>query len=164
MDDTSNRIHSLFHRVYLPVKFQLFTDITIHATKNGPAYEPQTVDDVARRAAQAEAIRKLQDEPDQFAEEAVQAKQESEKEKKARQERGEDKAASESDLPITIYGDHVLYHSDTGEFTASGNVRLYQGTQRLYTTEARGNALKSHCTAAEFPADNRYVPLPFPAL
>ena len=63
------------------------------ATKNGPAYEPQTVDDVARRAAQAEAIRKLQDEPDQFAEEAVQAKQESEKEKKARQERGEDKAA-----------------------------------------------------------------------
>lgn len=111
------------------------------ATKNGPAYEPQTVDDVARRAAQAEAIRKLQDEPDQFAEEAVQAKQESEKEKKARQERGEDKAASESDLPITIYGDHVLYHSDTGEFTASGNVRLYQGTQRLYTTEARGNAL-----------------------
>ena len=47
------------------------------ATKNGPAYEPQTVDDVARRAAQAEAIRKLQDEPDQFAEEAVQAKQES---------------------------------------------------------------------------------------
>ena len=93
------------------------------ATKNGPAYEPQTVDDVARRAAQAEAIRKLQDEPDQFAEEAVQAKQESEKEKKARQERGEDKAASESDLPITIYGDHVLYHSDTGEFTASGNVR-----------------------------------------
>lgn len=84
------------------------------ATKNGPAYEPQTVDDVARRAAQAEAIRKLQDEPDQFAEEAVQAKQESEKEKKARQERGEDKAASESDLPITIYGDHVLYHSDTG--------------------------------------------------
>ena len=38
------------------------------ATKNGPAYEPQTVDDVARRAAQAEAIRKLQDEPDQFAE------------------------------------------------------------------------------------------------
>lgn len=57
------------------------------ATKNGPAYEPQTVDDVARRAAQAEAIRKLQDEPDQFAEEAVQAKQESEKEKKARQER-----------------------------------------------------------------------------
>ena len=78
------------------------------ATKNGPAYEPQTVDDVARWAAQAEAIRKLQDEPDQFAEEAVQAKQESEKEKKARQERGEDKAASESDLPITIYGDHVL--------------------------------------------------------
>lgn len=74
------------------------------ATKNGPAYEPQTVDDVARRAAQAEAIRKLQDEPDQFAEEAVQAKQESEKEKKARQERGEDKAASESDLPITIMG------------------------------------------------------------
>ena len=52
------------------------------ATKNGPAYEPQTVDDVARWAAQAEAIRKLQDEPDQFAEEAVQAKQESEKEKR----------------------------------------------------------------------------------
>lgn len=52
------------------------------ATKNGPAYEPQTVDDVARRAAQAEAIRKLQDEPDQFAEEAVQAKQESEKRKR----------------------------------------------------------------------------------
>lgn len=52
------------------------------ATKNGPAYEPQTVDDVARRAAQAEAIRKLQDEPDQFAEEAVQAKQESEKKRR----------------------------------------------------------------------------------
>ena len=118
------------------------------ATKNGPAYEPQTVDDVARRAAQAEAIRKLQDEPDQFAEEAVQAKQESEKEKKARQERGEDKAASESDLPITIYGDHVLYTPIQG-ITASGNVRLYQGTQRLYTTEARAMLLQAMCTCSK---------------
>ena len=119
------------------------------ATKNGPAYEPQTVDDVARRAAQAEAIRKLQDEPDQFAEEAVQAKQESEKEKKARQERGEDKAASESDLPITIYGDHVLYHSDTGEFTASGNVRLIRARSGFIRRKPGAMLLQAMCTCSK---------------
>jgi hypothetical protein len=112
------------------------------ATKNGPAYLPETLDDVARRAAISESYRRLQDEPDQQTEEVIRAKKETAKEKKAREERGEESPSQkQSELPVTIFGDHVIYHSDTGEFTATGNVRLYQGSQRLYTTEARGNAI-----------------------
>ncbi|NLH46301.1 MAG: organic solvent tolerance protein OstA [Acholeplasmataceae bacterium] len=42
-------------------------------------------------------------------------------------------------LPIILYGDNVLYHKDTGEFSATGNVRVLQGQQTLYTTKVEGN-------------------------
>ena len=45
-------------------------------------------------------------------------------------------------LPIVLYGDNVLYHKDTGDFSATGNVRVLQGQQTLYTTKVEGN-LKS---------------------
>ena len=47
--------------------------------------------------------------------------------------------AAQAALPITLYGDHVIYHQDTGNFTATGNVRIYQGKQELYTTLVEGN-------------------------
>jgi len=47
--------------------------------------------------------------------------------------------AAQAALPITLYGDHVVYHQDSGEFTANGNVRIYQGKQELYTTLVEGN-------------------------
>lgn len=45
----------------------------------------------------------------------------------------------QSGLPVIVYGDNVVYHSDTGDFRATGKVRIYQGTQKLYTTLAEGN-------------------------
>jgi len=42
-------------------------------------------------------------------------------------------------LPIVLYGDNVLYHKDTGDFSATGNVRVLQGQQTLYTTKVEGN-------------------------
>ena len=46
---------------------------------------------------------------------------------------------AQATLPIILYGDHVIYHQDTGAFTANGNVRIYQGKQRIYTTLVEGN-------------------------
>ncbi|NCC02350.1 MAG: organic solvent tolerance protein OstA, partial [Clostridia bacterium] len=42
-------------------------------------------------------------------------------------------------LPITLYGDRVLYHQDTGDFFAEGNVRILQGQQTLNTVKLEGN-------------------------
>lgn len=42
-------------------------------------------------------------------------------------------------LPITLYGDRVLYHKDTGDFFAEGNVRILQGQQTLTTVKLEGN-------------------------
>lgn len=42
-------------------------------------------------------------------------------------------------LPIVLYGDNVLYHKDTDDFSATGNVRVLQGQQTLYTTKVEGN-------------------------
>ena len=53
--------------------------------------------------------------------------------------KGSGKTAAQEALPITLYGDHVVYHQDSGEFTAKGNVRIYQGKQELYTTLVEGN-------------------------
>ena len=111
-------------------------------TKNGPAYMPQTLEDVARNARRAESVKRLQDEPDAETEKIIIAQGETAQQKKEREARGEESPASAaSTLPITIYGDHVIYDSETGDFTATGNVRMYQGDQKLYTTEARGNAI-----------------------
>lgn len=48
-------------------------------------------------------------------------------------------APAQNTLPITLYGDQVVYHNDTGDFTAQGRVRIYQGTQQLFTTQVEGN-------------------------
>ena len=46
---------------------------------------------------------------------------------------------AQSTLPIILYGDNIIYHQDTGDFTAKGNVRMYQGKQKLYTSLVEGN-------------------------
>ena len=110
------------------------------SSKDGPGYQPQqTIDDVQASAAVQERSRRLQDQPDAQTEKVTLAGQETVPEQKEREERGE-KVASESTLPITIYGDQVTYNSESGDFKATGNVRLYQGNQKLYTTEATGNS------------------------
>lgn len=109
------------------------------STKDGPAYEPQTLDEVTQNARQAERIVRLQDQPDAKTEEITSVGQETVKEQKKRLKEGR-KVESESTLPITIYGDQVTYDSETGDFRAQGNVRLYQGSQKLYTAQAHGNS------------------------
>ena len=71
--------------------------------------------------------------PDFEVEETLPAAQTSVKEEK--KAKGEQKQV----LPITLYGDNVLYHKDTGDFSATGNVRILQGQQTLYTTKVEGN-------------------------
>ena len=115
------------------------------SSKDGPGYQPQqTIDDVQASAAVQERSRRLQDQPDAQTEKVTLAGQETVTEQKEREERGE-KVASESTLPITIYGDQVTYNSESGDFKATGNVRLYQGNQKLYTTEATGNSKNRGC-------------------
>lgn len=109
------------------------------STKNGPTYEPQTLDEVTENARKAEKLVRLQDQPDAKTEEITSASQETVKEQKKRLKEGK-KTESESTLPITIYGDQVIYDSETGDFRAQGNVRLYQGSQKLYTAQAHGNS------------------------
>ncbi|MGE4590043.1 MAG: organic solvent tolerance protein OstA [Acidaminococcaceae bacterium] len=55
--------------------------------------------------------------------------------KAAKKAKGEQKQV----LPIILYGDNVLYHKDTGDFSATGNVRILQGQQTLYTAKVEGN-------------------------
>ena len=109
------------------------------SSKDGPAYVPQTLDEVTANARQAEKFVRLQDQPDARTEEITSAGQETVKEQKKRQKEGRT-VASESTLPITIYGDQVIYNSETGDFEAKGNVRMYQGSQKLYTAQAHGNS------------------------
>ncbi|MGL5206513.1 MAG: OstA-like protein [Acidaminococcaceae bacterium] len=71
--------------------------------------------------------------PDFEIEETLPAKQTSVKE--AKKAKGEQKQV----LPIVLYGDNVIYHKDTGDFSATGNVRILQGGQTLYTTKVEGN-------------------------
>jgi len=94
---------------------------------------------VADNARRAEKIVRLQDQPDARTEEITRAGQETSKEQKKRLKEGRT-VESESTLPITIYGDQVVYNSETGDFEAKGNVRLYQGSQKLYTAQAYGNS------------------------
>lgn len=42
-------------------------------------------------------------------------------------------------LPITLYGDRVIFHEDTGDFFAEGNIRILQGEQVLQTAKIEGN-------------------------
>ena len=116
------------------------------SSKDGPAYQPrafqnapQSLDEVESYAHQREGIRRIQDQPDAKVEAIIQAGKETSKEQKEREKRGET-VPSESTLPITIYGDQVKYNTETGDFQATGNVRLYQGNQKLYTAQAQGNS------------------------
>ena len=43
-------------------------------------------------------------------------------------------------LPLTITGDEAQYANGSGDFIVTGNVKMVQGTQTLYTTKAVGNA------------------------
>lgn len=109
--------------------------------KDGPHFqEPlQSLDEVEAEARQRESINRLQDQPDAKTEEILKAGRETSKEAEKR-EKEHRTVDTESTLPITIYGDQVEYNSETGNFYAKGNVRLYQGNQRLYTAQAQGNS------------------------
>lgn len=109
--------------------------------KDGPHFQEkvQSLDEVETEARKRERVHRLQDQPDAKTEEITQAGRETSKETKEREKEGRE-VDSESTLPITIYGDQVEYNSETGNFYAKGNVRLYQGNQRLYTAQAQGNS------------------------
>ncbi|HIU63733.1 MAG TPA: LPS-assembly protein LptD [Candidatus Avacidaminococcus intestinavium] len=44
-----------------------------------------------------------------------------------------------SEAPIVLFGDNLIYHKDTGEVTADGQVRVIRGEDVLYTTKVEGN-------------------------
>ena len=62
----------------------------------------------------------------------VQERQESGTVERTEKEKGEQ-------LPIHLTGDHAEYDSVSGDFHASGNVVVTQGTEKLLTTYAYGN-------------------------
>lgn len=60
-------------------------------------------------------------------------------EKKNAEKSQENIKAASVKLPVVVYGDDVQYDSDSGNFKALGNVRIYQGEQVLKTESAIGN-------------------------
>lgn len=87
-----------------------------------------------------QATRTAQPDPEAIAaQKAAAANEQANKNKsKNKKQQGQETTAQEN-LPITLYGDHVIYHQDSGDFSAEGRVRVYQGTQQLYTGRAEGN-------------------------
>lgn len=75
--------------------------------------------------------------PDFEAEEVIAAEQDSVAPAKKVDKKAKD--GQKQVLPITLYGDRVLYHQDTGDFFAEGNVRILQGQQTLTTVKLEGN-------------------------
>lgn len=59
--------------------------------------------------------------------------------KEDKKETKKSKEGQKEVLPITLYGDNVIYHQDTGDFSADGNVRILQGKQTLHTVKLVGN-------------------------
>jgi len=105
----------------------------------GPTYAPQTLEQVEASSKEDNRAVSLQDLPNAKAEQQKAALQDKDKNKKKKNAKTTTEAANQSALPVTIFGDKVTYHQDTGDFEAEGKVRVYQGTQRLYTTKATGN-------------------------
>ena len=75
--------------------------------------------------------------PDFEVEESITASQDSATPTKKADKKAKDE--QKQVLPITLYGDRVLYHQDTGDFFAEGNVRILQGQQTLNTVKLEGN-------------------------
>ena len=113
--------------------------------KYGPSNFGEEISAVAGQGALDERPTRLQDQVSGKEEAKLRAlnakKTEKNKLKKKQQTQGASPMgdSAQSNLPVIIYGDHVVYHPDTGDFTATGKVRVYQGTQKLYTTLAEGN-------------------------
>ena len=42
-------------------------------------------------------------------------------------------------MPITLIGDHAVYDSVSGDFHAEGNIKVFQGKQKIVTTAIVGN-------------------------
>ncbi|NLY83695.1 MAG: organic solvent tolerance protein OstA [Acholeplasmataceae bacterium] len=74
--------------------------------------------------------------PDFSAETTLVPERESAQAKSAKKTKG----GQEQPQPITLYGDKVVYHQDTGDFFAEGNIRVVQGSQVLTTEKIEGNA------------------------
>lgn len=103
--------------------------------------QPTTIDEVAVAGAGDRTVSRLQNEPNARAQkqEAMLAAQSAEKGKKKKKSGAQAETVSSSQLPVLVYGDKVTYHQETGDFEAIGKVRVYQGTQKLYTTKVEGN-------------------------
>ena len=113
------------------------------SSKDGPGDLGITVNEVASAGTSDENPTRLQDQISGKQEAALRARDEEKKNKaklrKKNKEQGSTETVGQSGLPVIVYGDNVVYHPETGDFTAKGKVRIYQGTQKLFTTLAEGN-------------------------
>ncbi len=114
------------------------------SSKDGPnSFGKTTINDAAGMRNEDENSPRLQDQISGKQEAALREMDEKNKPKNKRKKKNTAKTTTapigQSDLPVIVYGDNVVYHPDTGDFTAKGKVRIYQGTQKLYTTLAEGN-------------------------
>lgn len=50
-----------------------------------------------------------------------------------------EKASESQAMPITLIGDHAVYDSVSGDFHAEGNIKVFQGKQKIVTTAIVGN-------------------------
>lgn len=128
-------------------------DGTKLSSKYGPTYQPKTQEEAEAAIVKAPAtladveaagrndnqVLTLQDLPNAKTEQQKAALEESKKLKKKKGAKTNAAPVAQSSLPVTIFGDQVIYHQDTGDFEALGKVRIYQGTQKLFTTKAEGN-------------------------
>ena len=113
------------------------------SSKYGPRGFGTDINAVANSSSADENPARFQDQISGKEEKALQKlgekKQTKAKAKKKNQETTSTEQIGQSGLPVIIYGDNVVYHPDSGDFTATGKVRIYQGTQKRYTTLAEGN-------------------------
>ncbi len=80
------------------------------------------------------------DEEETTANTVVQPRKHSHKNKKEDKEQDSKKEQNQNaGLPINLTADHAEYDSTSGDFHASGNVVIVQGTETLLTTYATGN-------------------------
>ncbi len=104
------------------------------STHLGPTYQTQTID----QAAQQTPKEKVYPE-EKTGTVPVKSQKATPNKKKEKTEKKGTKTETVGPLPVVLYGDEVIYHQETGEFEATGKVRVYQGQQKLYTTKVEGN-------------------------
>jgi len=113
------------------------------SNKYGPNNFADNANTVNSTGTEDEKSSRLQDQISGKQEAALRALDQSKNKKSKVKKKGQETKSTEqigqSGLPVIVYGDNVVYHPDTGDFRATGKVRIYQGTQKLFTTLAEGN-------------------------